>query len=92
MSLLSVVEAGTCERSLQVDYDDHVFNMAKQELFDIGRSDDECPFFVHASFTHPDNPFVTTQDFWDLHDHEAIAMPRVDFIPYEERDPLSQRY
>ena len=92
MSLLSVVEAGTCERSLQVDYDDHVFNMAKQELFDIARSDDERPFFVHASFTHPHNPFVTTQDFWDLYDHESIAMPRVDFIPYEERDPWSQRY
>ena len=83
MSLLSVVEAGTCERSLQVDYDDHVFNMAKQELFDIARSDDERPFFVHASFTHPHNPFVTTQDFWDLYDHESIAMPRMDFIPYE---------
>ena len=66
--------------------------MAKQELFDIARSDDERPFFVHASFTHPHNPFVTTQDFWDLYDHESIAMPRVDFIPYEERDPWSQRY
>ena len=69
MSFLSVVEAGTCERSLQVNYDDHVFNMVKQELFDIARSEDECRFFVHESFTHPHNPFVTTRDFWDLYDH-----------------------
>ena len=66
--------------------------MAKQELFDISRSDDKRPFFVHASFTHPHNPFVTTQDFWDLYGHGAIAVPRGDFIPYEERDPWSQRY
>ena len=56
--------------------------MAKQELFNIARSDDERPFSVHASFTHPHNPFVTIEDFWDLYDHEEIAMPRVDFIPY----------
>ena len=30
MSLHSVVEAGKCERSLQIDYDEHVFNMARQ--------------------------------------------------------------
>ncbi|NBR39400.1 MAG: choline-sulfatase [Alphaproteobacteria bacterium] len=92
MSLHSVVEAGICQRSLQIDYDDHVFNTAKQELFDIARSADQRPFLLHASFTHPHNPFVTTQEFWDLYDHDAIPMPTVDYIPYAERDPWSQRY
>ncbi|MGB1863285.1 MAG: choline-sulfatase [Candidatus Puniceispirillum sp.] len=92
MSLHSVVESGICERSLQIDYDEHVFNTAKQEIFDIARSNDERPFMMHVSFTHPHNPFVTTAEFWNLYDHDAIPFPEVDYIPYEERDPWSQRY
>ena len=92
MSLHSVVEAGKCERSLQIDYDEHVFNMARQEIFDLARSTDNRPFMLHVSFTHPHNPFVTTQEFWDLYDHGKIPAPEVPFIPYEKRDPWSQRY
>ncbi|MDB2390335.1 choline-sulfatase [Alphaproteobacteria bacterium] len=92
MSLHSVVEAGLCERSLQIDYDEHVFNSAKQEIFDIARGNDARPFMMHVSFTHPHNPFVTTSEFWDLYDHDAIPFPEVDYIPYEDRDPWSQRY
>ena len=92
MSLHSVVEAGKCERSLQIDYDEHVFNMARQEIFDLARSTDNRPFMLHVSFTHPHNPFVTTQEFWDLYDHSEIPPPEVPFIPYEKRDPWSQRY
>ena len=92
MSLHSVVESGLCERSLQIDYDEHVFNTAKQEIFDQARSGDERPFLLHVSFTHPHNPFVTTKAFWDLYDHQKISMPEVPYIPYEERDPWSQRY
>lgn len=92
MSLLSVVESGLCERSLQIDYDEHVFNSAKQELFDLARSSDDRPFLLHVSFTHPHNPFVTTKEFWDFYEHDKISMPEVGHIPYEERDPWSQRY
>ena len=86
------MEAGKCERSLQIDYDEHVFNMARQEIFDLARSTDNRPFMLHVSFTHPHNPFVTTQEFWDLYDHSKIPAPEVPFIPYEKRDPWSQRY
>ena len=92
MSLHSVVEAGLCDRSLQIDYDEHVANTARQEIFDLARSSDKRPFLLHVSFTHPHNPFVTTTEFWDLYDHHKIAMPEVSHIPYEDRDPWSQRY
>jgi choline-sulfatase len=92
MSLHSVVEAGICERSLQIDYDEHVFNAARQEIFDLARSPDDRPFMLHVSFTHPHNPFVTTQEFWDLYDHDKIPLPEVAYIPYEQRDPWAQRY
>ncbi len=92
MSLRSVVEAGLCERNLQIDYDEEVAYRAEQWLFDKARSDDSRPFLMWASFTHPHNPFITTKEFWDLYDHSKIVMPTVPFIPMADRDPWSQRY
>lgn len=92
MSLRSIVEAGLCERNLQIDYDEEVCWRAEQWLFDQARSNDERPFLLWASFTHPHNPFVTTREFWDLYDHDQIDMPAVPHIPIHLRDPWSQRY
>jgi choline-sulfatase len=92
MSLRSIVEAGLCERNLQIDYDEQVAYHAEQWLWDQARDADERPFLLWASFTHPHNPFVTTKAFWDLYDHDKIDLPRVPFIPFAERDPWSQRY
>jgi choline-sulfatase len=92
MSLRSIVEAGLCERNLQIDYDEQVAYQAEQWLFDWARDDDPRPFLLWASFTHPHNPFITTKDYWDLYRHEQIDLPRVPFIPIAERDPWSQRY
>lgn len=92
MSLRSIVEAGLCERNLQIDYDEEVCYRSEQWLFDYARSKDDRPFLHWASFTHPHNPFVTTSEFWDLYRHEDIDLPAVPFIPIAERDPWSRRY
>lgn len=92
MSLRSIVEAGLCERNLQIDYDEHVAYHAEQWLFDQARDTDQRPFMLWASFTHPHNPFITTKEFWQLYEHEKIDLPRVPFIPIAERDAWSQRY
>lgn len=92
MSLLGVVEAGVCERSLQIDYDDLVSFQAEQEIYDCARSKDDRPFFLHVSYTHPHNPFVTTKEYWDLYDDEDVPTPEVPFILYDERDAWAQRY
>lgn len=92
MSLRSIVEAGVCKRSLQIDYDEEVCFLATQKIYDYARDLDERPFLLMASFTHPHNPFVTTQEFWDLYDHDKIDLPGVPHIPIPERDPWSQRY
>jgi len=92
MSLRSIVEAGLCERNLQIDYDEEVCYRAEQWLYDQARDGDERPFLLWASFTHPHNPFITTKECWDLYDHDRIDLPRVPFRPIAERDPWSQRY
>ena len=92
MSMLSIVEAGVCKRGLQIDYDEEVCAQAVQKIYDYARDPGETPFMLMASFTHPHNPFVALQEYWDLYDHDAINMPSVPHIPVEERDPWSQRY
>jgi choline-sulfatase len=92
MSLRSIVEAGVCKRSLQIDYDEEVCFQAERKIYDYARDLDERPFVLMASFTHPHNPFVTTRDYWDLYDHDKIGLPDVSHIPIAERDPWSQRY
>mgnify|MGYP006258565249 FL=1 len=92
MSLRSIVEAGLCKRSLQIDYDEDVCYQAVQKIFDFARDKDRSPFMLMASFTHPHNPFVTTKEFWDLYNHNEIQMPKVPWSPISSRDPWSQRY
>ena len=92
MSLLSVVEAGPCERNLQIDYDEEVFHAAKQELYNHARSTDDRPFMLHVSFTQPHNPFVASRKYWDMYEGVDIPGPEVPHIPYAQRDPWSQRY
>ncbi len=92
MSMRGIVESGQCVRSLQMDYDDDVANQSVQWLFDQVRRSDDRPFLLVSSFTHPHNPFTISKEFWDLYDDAEIDMPTVPFIPFEERDPWSQRY
>ena len=92
MSMRGIVESGLCVRSLQMDYDDDVANQSVQWLFDHTRRADGRPFLLVSSFTHPHNPFTISKEFWDLYDDADIEMPTVPFIPFEARDPWSQRY
>ncbi len=92
MSLRSIVEAGLCKRSLQIDYDEEVCYQAIQKIYDFARESDQKPFMLMASFTHPHNPFVTTEEFWNLYKDAEIKLPEVPWKPIENRDPWSQRY
>ena len=92
MNMTNITQAGVCNRGLQIDYDEEVCYQTVQKLYDYARDTDDRPFLLLASFTHPHNPFVTQQEYWDLYDHDTINMPSVPHIPVEERDPWSQRY
>ncbi len=90
ISMRSVVEAGPCVRSLQVDYDEEVEFHAVRKLYDLARRPDERPFLLTASFTHPHPPFVALQAYWDRYTDEEIDMPAVGPIALEAMDPLSR--
>ena len=90
VSMRAVVEAGPCVRSLQIDYDDEVEYHGVQKLYDLARAQEQRPFFMTMSFTHPHPPFVAPQEHWDRYRREDIDLPRVGEIAYEDLDPHSQ--
>lgn len=90
-NMLSVVQAGTCQASNQLDFDEEVAFHAVRKIYDLARDDDKRPFLLLVSFTHPHDPFAIKPEYWNRYDHDEIDMPAVAPIPYDLLDPHSQR-
>lgn len=71
----SILDAGPCLRSNQLDFDDEVAFAAERELFGHIRSNDERPFCFVVSFSHPHDPFAIPRQWWDMYRDEDIPMP-----------------
>jgi len=71
----SVIDAGPCLRSNQLDFDDEVAFAAERSLFGHIRSGDARPFCYVVSFSHPHDPFTIPRKWWDLYRDEDIPMP-----------------
>lgn len=86
----SVVEAGPCVRSMQMDYDDDVeFNGARQ-ILDLARRPERGPFLLVVSFTSPHTPFTVSREFWERHAEDDIDDPAAGPIPFEDLDHHSK--
>ena len=84
--------SGLCARSVQIDYDEEVTYKAVQEIYDIARSADDRPFFLQVSYTHPHDPYLCTQKYWDLYgENRQVPTPRVGMIAEADNDPHSIR-
>lgn len=86
----SVVHAGVADVSNQLDFDDEVGHVATRKLRDLARTDDTRPWMLTVSFTHPHDPYVAREEFWDLYPN-GVPMPTVTEIPEAELDPHSRR-
>lgn len=90
INMRAVVDSGVCARGLQIDYDEEVEHAGVQKLYDLARFNKENPFLLWVSFTHPHSPFITTQHYWDLYDHDDIDMPAVPEFDIDEMDTMSR--
>lgn len=86
----SVIEAGPCVRTNQLDFDDEVVYTSRQKLFDLARDADQRPFCLTVSLTHPHDPYAIAAKYWDLYRDDEIDLPRVPQAPADE-DPHSRR-
>ncbi len=86
----SVTGAGVAEVTNQLLFDDEAGYHAVRALHDAARADDGRPFLLVASFTHPHDPYVTRQEYWDRYEGVEIPMPTVTAADVED-DPHTQR-
>jgi len=86
----SVTQAGPCTRTNQIDFDDEVVFSARRKLFDIARGNDPRPFCMVVSMTHPHDPYVIPQAYWDRYADVDIDMPRTR-LEVGQLDPHSRR-
>ncbi len=90
LTMAPVIESGSCIRTLQMDYDDEVTYHGVQAIYDLARQTDDKPFFLTVSFTSPHSPFVISNEYWDLYNHDDIELPTVPEIPLDQKDHLSR--
>lgn len=87
----SVLQAGVCVRSNQLDYDEEVMYRSTQFMYDhVREGPDARPFCLTVSLTHPHDPYNIEEKYWDLYEGVDIDLPKVK-IPKEDQDPHSKR-
>ncbi|WP_278620778.1 choline-sulfatase [Ectopseudomonas oleovorans] len=89
-NMSSVLQAGPCVRSNQLDFDEEVVFKARQYLYDHVRMSPDQPFCLTVSMTHPHDPYTIGREYWDRYEGVDIPLPR-QHIEQSEQDPHSQR-
>ena len=89
-NMSSVIEAGLCVRTNQLDFDDEVTFAAEREIYDKARGIDPRPLLLVASLSHPHDPFAISERYWNLYGDDEIDMPGP-AIPPRQLDPHSRR-
>lgn len=88
-TLKTILDAGHCIRSLQIDYDDEVEHCAIQKIYDLARNPVQQPFFLTVSFTHPHAPFTASIEHWNRYRDDEIDLPSVPALPLDKQDMQS---
>ncbi|KAF2839937.1 choline-sulfatase [Patellaria atrata CBS 101060] len=87
----SIIQAGPCVRSNQLDFDEEVMYRSKQYLYDhVRQPKDTRPFCLTVSLTHPHDPYTIEDKYWDMYEDVDIDLPQVS-IKEEDQDPHSKR-
>ncbi|WP_374308278.1 choline-sulfatase [Dongia sp.] len=76
-TLQSVAEAGPCDYSLSLQYDEEATFKARQWLHQHAGAADKRPFMLTLSVMHPHDPYQALKPFWDLYADAEIDMPVV---------------
>jgi len=87
----SVTGAGVAEISNQMEYDDEVAYNATRKLYDLARGQDDRPWCLTVSFTHPHDPYVARKKYWELYEDCDHLLPQMAALDYDDHDPHSQR-
>ena len=73
-----------------MEYDDEVAFLGVRKIYDYARYENETPFCLMASFTHPHDPYAARARFWNLYREDEIDLPALSATP-NRLDPHSRR-
>lgn len=90
-TLHSPAEAGPCDYSLAMQYDEDCLFKAEQWLHQAVGSGDQRPFMLTLSVMHPHDPYQAPRRFWDLYEGAEIDPPAIPNLPLVEREAMGQR-
>ena len=79
--------------SLQMSYDDEVLHSALVRLRQLSgdaEGDVARPFFLCTSFSHPHDPFLVPQAYWDLYDDRPVCLPDAPAQAFQTMHPYNQ--
>jgi choline-sulfatase len=71
---------GVAPWTMFLSFDEETHFRALEFIRERSRGPADEPFFLVASYHHPHDPFVVTQELWDLYDGVDVPLP-------ERRDP-----
>lgn len=87
----SILQAGPCIRSNQLDYDEEVMFKSTRYLYRTARrQEQDRPFCLTVSLTHPHDPYTIHQEYWDRYEDVDIPLPEVNMAE-EEQDAHTKR-
>ena len=87
----SILQAGPCGRSNQLDYDEEVMYKSTQYLWDhVREGPNKRPFSLTVSLTHPHDPYTITKEYWNRYEDVDIALPKIR-MPKQDLDSHSKR-
>lgn len=89
-TLQSPAEAGPCDYSLSMQYDEDALFKAEQWLHQAAGGPDERPFMLTLSVMHPHDPYQALRRFWDLYQDVEIDPPALPNLPEDERDAMGR--
>jgi len=90
-TLQSVAEAGPCDHSLSLQYDEEACQQAVHWLHGAANRPDGRPFMLTLSIMHPHDPYQGPRRFWDLYDGAEIDMPSQGKRKAKDRNAAEQR-
>ena len=87
----SITQAGVAEITNALEYDDEVAFHAVRRVYDYARYDGDAPLLLCVSFSHPHDPYVARQRYWDLYGDDEIDLPLTSRPPDAALDPHARR-
>jgi len=90
-TLQSVAEAGPCDHSLSLQYDEEACQQAVHWLHKAANRPDGRPFMLTLSIMHPHDPYQGLRRFWDLYESAEIDMPAQGKRKARDRNAVERR-